>query len=51
MQTPQQHGGRVAELMPKGRFHLLEGLGHCSLSGHQPDKVNDCIGGILAEYR
>ena len=51
MQTPQQHGRRVAELMPKGRFHLLKGLGHCSLAGHQPDKVNDCIGGILAEYR
>ena len=51
MQTPQQHGRRVAELMPKGRFHLLKGLGHCSLAGHRPDEVNDCIGGILAEYR
>jgi hypothetical protein len=24
---------RMAELAPKGRFHLLQGLGHVSLAG------------------
>jgi len=50
MQTPQQHGRNVASLMPKGRFHLIEGLGHLSLVGHRPERVNACIGDILASY-
>jgi 3-oxoadipate enol-lactonase len=50
MQTPQQHGRRVAELIPKGHFHLLEGLGHVSMAGHRPDEVNACIRQILGGY-
>lgn len=47
MQTPPQLGRRVAELVPQGSFHLLDGLGHCSAFGHRPDQVNECIAGIL----
>lgn len=47
VQSPPRHGRRVAELAPKGEFHLLEGLGHCSAFGHRPDEVNSCIAGIL----
>lgn len=47
VQCPPRHGRRVAELAPKGEFHLLEGLGHCSCFGHRPDVVNSCIAGIL----
>jgi pimeloyl-ACP methyl ester carboxylesterase len=51
LQTPPALGRRVAELAPQGKFHLLEGLGHCSAFGHRPDAVNSCIAGILEEYR
>ena len=47
LQAPPEQGRRVAELAPKGRFHLLEGLGHVSLAGHEPDQVNACIREIL----
>lgn len=50
MQTPQQHGRRVADLAPQGHFHLLQGLGHLSLVGHRPEQVNDCIRRILVDY-
>jgi 3-oxoadipate enol-lactonase len=47
MQTPASHGKLVAELAPKGHFHLLEGLGHVSLAGHRPSDVNRRIGEII----
>ena len=47
VQAPPALGRRVAELAPKGEFHLLEGLGHCSLFGHRPEVVNQCIAEIL----
>jgi len=47
LQAPPEQGRRVAELAPKGRFHLLEGLGHVSLAGHEPDQVNARIREIL----
>jgi 3-oxoadipate enol-lactonase len=48
MQIPPSHGRIVAELVPDGHFHLLEGLGHVSLAGHRPDAVNRCIREIIA---
>jgi 3-oxoadipate enol-lactonase len=50
MQTPPQHGKKVAELAPQGHFHLIDGLGHLSVVGHQPDAVNACIQEILSKY-
>jgi pimeloyl-ACP methyl ester carboxylesterase len=51
LQAPPEQGRRVADLAPKGRFHLLEGLGHVSLTGHEPDQVNACIREILERSR
>jgi pimeloyl-ACP methyl ester carboxylesterase len=50
LQCPPARGRLVAAAAPKGRFHLLEGLGHVSLIGHRPDAVNECIRGIIAEH-
>jgi pimeloyl-ACP methyl ester carboxylesterase len=47
VQTPPARGKVVAELAPKGHFHLLEGLGHCSAFGHRPEAVNACIREII----
>jgi hypothetical protein len=47
LQTPPALGKLVADLAPRGRFHLLTGLGRGSLFGHRPDVVNDCMRGIL----
>ena len=51
LQTPPRHGRRVAELAPLGHFHLLEGLGHCSLTGHRSAQGNACIQQLLESYR
>lgn len=40
VQTPPAVGRRVAELAPKGHFHLMPGLGHSSLRGHRAAEVN-----------
>lgn len=50
MQAPPSLGRRAAELAPRGRFHLLEGLGHLSLAGHRPDTVNNEIRKIIESY-
>jgi 3-oxoadipate enol-lactonase len=50
VQTPPPRGKLVADTAPKGRFHLLEGLGHCSAFGHRPDLVNACISEIVEQY-
>ena len=47
VQTPPARVREVARLAPKGRFHLLEGLGHGSAFGHRPDVVNACLRAIL----
>jgi pimeloyl-ACP methyl ester carboxylesterase len=50
VQTPPARGRVVAAAAPKGHFHLLEGLGHCSAFGHRPDLVNATIRGIVDGY-
>ena len=50
LQTPPSRGRVVAEAARHGHFHLLEGLGHCSLFGHRPDVVNACIREIIDRY-
>jgi pimeloyl-ACP methyl ester carboxylesterase len=47
VQTPPARVREVAELAPRGRFHLLEGLGHGSAFGHRPDVVNACLRSIV----
>ena len=39
MQTPPARGRLVAEAAADGHFHLLKGLGHCSLFRHRPETV------------
>ena len=50
MQAPPTLGKRAAALAPKGKFHLLEGLGHLSLAGHRAETVNSEIRSIIAGY-
>jgi len=50
VQTPPARVREVAELAPRGRFHLLEGLGHGSAFGHRPDVVNARLRAIIAEH-
>jgi len=50
LQTPAQHGRRVAELAGDGHFHLLAGMGHASVQGHKPELANECIRNILRRY-
>ena len=50
MQTPPARGKLVADTAPDGHFHLLEGLGHCSMFGHRPDTVNACVRAIIEGY-
>jgi pimeloyl-ACP methyl ester carboxylesterase len=50
VQTPPARGKVIADIAPKGHFHLLEGLGHASAFGHRPDVVNSCISSIIANY-
>ena len=50
VQTPPSRGKLLADTVPKGTFSLLQGLGHGSLFGHQPGRVNSCIKEILVEY-
>jgi pimeloyl-ACP methyl ester carboxylesterase len=49
VQTPPARVREVADLAPKGRFHLLEGLGHGSAFGHRPDVVNARLRAILEQ--
>ena len=49
-QTPPARGRLIADTAPHSSFHLLEGLGHCSMYGHRPDLVNATIREILAGY-
>lgn len=47
MQTPPARGRLVAEAAADGHFHLLKGMGHCSLFGHRPDAVSRKIREIV----
>ena len=49
-QTPPARGKLVADTVPDGHFHLLEGLGHCSMFGHRPEVVNECLRNIVKGY-
>ncbi len=48
MQTPPARGRLVAEAAADGHFHLLKGLGHCSLFRHRPEAVAGKIREIIA---
>ena len=48
VQTPPARVREVAELAPRGHFHVLEGLGHGSAFGHRPDVVNGRLLEIIA---
>lgn len=48
MQTPPARGRLVAEAAADGHFHLLEGMGHCSLFRHRPETVAAKIREIIA---
>ena len=50
VQAPPQDGKEVAELAPKGEYHLFEGMGHCSIYGHTHDILNPFIKGIVERY-
>ena len=50
MQTPPARGRLVAEAARDGHFHLLKGMGHCSLFRHKPEAVADKIGEIIAAH-
>ena len=47
MQTPPARGRLVANAAPDGHFHLLEGMGHCSLFRHRPEAVAGKIREII----
>ncbi len=48
VQAPASGCKRVADLAQNGTYHHFEGLGHCSLYGHAPDRVNAEIKAVLA---
>ncbi len=51
MQTPPARGRLVADAAPDGHFHLLEGMGHCSLFRHRPEAVAGKIREIIESHR
>ena len=50
MQTPPARGRLVADAAPDGHFHLLEGMGHCSLFRHRPEAVAGKIREIIESH-
>ena len=51
MQTPPARGKIVSDAAADGHFHLLNGLGHCSLFRHKPKVVADKIREIISIYK
>lgn len=51
VEAPPQDGAEVAELIPGGKFHLLEGMGHGSWYGHKHDEINAVIEGLVGDRR
>ena len=50
MQTPPSKGKIVSDVAADGHFHLLKGLGHCSIFRHKPKIVADKIREIISFY-
>jgi pimeloyl-ACP methyl ester carboxylesterase len=40
VQAPPQFGREVAELVPTAELHFFEGMGHCSIFGHEHERLN-----------
>ena len=47
MQTPPSKGKLVSDAAADGHFHLLQGLGHCSVFLHKPEVVANKIREII----
>jgi pimeloyl-ACP methyl ester carboxylesterase len=39
VQAPPQFGREVADLCPTSTYHLFEGMGHCSIYGHEHERL------------
>ena len=50
MQTSASKGKVVADSAADGHFHLLKGLGHCSIFRHKPYEVSNKIRNIISQY-
>ena len=50
MQTPPAKGKLVSDAAADGYFHLLTGMGHCSLFRHKPKIVSEKIREIISLY-
>jgi len=50
LQTPPSRGRAVADAAGDGHFHLLKGMGHFSVFGHNPELVTRCIEDIILRY-
>ena len=51
MQTPPAKCKLVSEAAAEGYFHLLKGLGHCSIFRHKPEVVSDKIRKIISFHK
>jgi pimeloyl-ACP methyl ester carboxylesterase len=40
VQVPPQYGRELADLCPTATYHLFEGMGHCSIYGHEHERLN-----------
>jgi pimeloyl-ACP methyl ester carboxylesterase len=50
VQAPPQFGREVADLCPTSTYHLFEGMGHCSIYGHEHERLNAEIEAIARQY-
>ena len=50
VQAVPQDGEEVAALTPGAKFHLFEGMGHCSIYGHTQDIMNPFIRDLVRGY-
>ena len=49
VQVPPQLGRDVVDLCPTATYHLFEGMGHCSIYGHEHERLNAEIEAIVRE--
>jgi pimeloyl-ACP methyl ester carboxylesterase len=47
VQVPPQLGREVVDLCPTATYHLFEGMGHCSIYGHEHERLNAEIEAIV----
>jgi hypothetical protein len=47
VQAPPQLGREVADLCPTATYHLFERMGHCSIYGHEHERLNAEIEAIV----